>query len=329
MKCRICRSERVSELGRVEYYSGFDWPILECAECGCRFTPHEENVYERLHCNPNSRYGEYWKLWNRCKVAFDRCDSTALRDELSRVSKYKFVIDRVSELAAPVQLLEIGCARGHLTSYFIRKGYSVLGSDVSQSALDAARAAFGNYFAHADSPKIVSRAPYDVVYHTGTIGCVADPLGLTRKLLNMLKPGGILLFNAPNVESCCLPGQLWIDFAPPPDVVTLFRPGFWPRYFLDSGDVREDIEVCDEDRSTTAALQRVCRRVWNKPKPKPLDGSESVNAMESMPFVYRWGKPWHLIERSIVKAAVATRISGLVPRQPSEFGLFVTIRKRR
>jgi SAM-dependent methyltransferase len=329
MKCRICGSERANELGRVEYYSGFDWPIFECTECGCRFTPHEENVYERLHVNSNSRYGEYWEASKRCKAAFDRRDSGALRDELSRVSKYRFVIDRVSELTTPVQLLEIGCSRGYLTSYFILTGLSILGTDVSQSALDGARTAFGNHFALADSPEIASRAPYDVVYHTGMIGCVADPLGLTRKLLDMLKPGGILLFNAPNVESCCLPGQLWIDFAPPPDVVTVFRPGFWRRYFSEAGEVREDIEVCDENRSTTGALRWVCRRAWRKPEPKPLDGRESTKATEPPPFNYPWGRRWHLFERSVVKVAIATKIACLVPRQPSEFGMFVTIRKSR
>src|SRR5437660_518436 len=80
-----------------------------------------------------------------------------------------------------------------------------------------------------DDRAMDAMAPYDVVYHVGTIGCVADPLGMTKRLLGLLKPGGRLLFNVPNRDGCYLRGQLWIDAAPPPDVVTLFPSGFWRR----------------------------------------------------------------------------------------------------
>ena len=49
--------------------------------------------------------------------------------------------------------------------------------------------------------RIRAEAPYDFIYHVGMIGCVSDPVKLTRELLALLKPGGILLFNAPNFRN--------------------------------------------------------------------------------------------------------------------------------
>jgi len=44
--------------------------------------------------------------------------------------------------------------------------------------------------------------------------------------LNLLKSGGRLRSIAPNRDGCSLQDQLWFESAPPPDVVTLFPPGF-------------------------------------------------------------------------------------------------------
>jgi len=89
--------------------------------------------------------------------------------------------------------------RGYLTSHFILKGYSVLGADVSPSALEGGRAAFGDHFAMADSEAVRSRSPYDVIYHTGMIGFVANPLELTKTLLGMMNLE----------ESCCSTRRMW------------------------------------------------------------------------------------------------------------------------
>ena len=98
-------------------------------------------------------------------------------------------------------------------------GRPILGIDVSPEASTSARASFGDHFAVGLD---AAQPPYDVIYHVGLIGCVDDPIALTRRLLAMLKPGGLLLFNAPNRDALGLDGQLWLDSAPPPDLVTLF-----------------------------------------------------------------------------------------------------------
>ena len=146
-----------------------------------------------------------------CKTLFDKGDRSGLRSELSQASKYRFIIEQIDREPAEARILEVGCSRGHLTSIFILDRRRITGVDVSQKAVAAARAAFGDHFVLAGDPSIGARAPYDVIFHVGTIGCVADPVGMTRQWLDLLKPGGRLLFNAPNRDGCTLRGQLWFE----------------------------------------------------------------------------------------------------------------------
>jgi SAM-dependent methyltransferase len=203
--------------------------------------------------------------------------------------------------------------------------------DISESALTFARAAFGDHFVlHGDS-LVAQGAPYDVIYHVGTIGCVGDPLGLTRQLLSMLKPGGRLLFNSPNLQSCWLTNQLWIDAAPPPDLVSIFPPGFWKRRFADQAEVEELIEHCDANKGLVIGLRKLFGRKWKRPTAIPLDQSSDLYLTGSAGHTANGRSPrigeqaWRLFERSVAKLCRDTGLLRFVPKQPSEFGLFVTM----
>jgi SAM-dependent methyltransferase len=251
-------------IGEVEYYSGYRFAIYDCAGCRCRFTEHLDAIYEALHSNASSCYGLQLEMARTSKELFDDQDIVGLKRQLCVNPKYKFIIESIDDYPKTARILELGCSRGYLTSYFIAAGYDIIGADVSASVIDSAKADFGPYFFEATSPAIADRSPYDVIYHIGTIGCVADPIGLTCSLLRMLKPGGKLLFNAPNVNACWLKGQLWLDFAPPPDVVTLYMPGFWSRFFSIEAYVFEEIENCPPEYSLHVGLRKLIRR-WRPP----------------------------------------------------------------
>src|SRR5262249_36513319 len=155
---------------------------------------------------------------------------------------------------------------------------NITGVEVSPKAIAAATTAFGKHFVRAADPVVEAQVPYDLVFHVGTIGCVADPVGMTKRLLSLLKPGGRLLFNAPNRDGLTLRDQLWFESAPPPDVVTMFPPGFWRSHFADVAVVSEEIEYCAPEQSLLIALRRLGRRKWHKPVPMPLKESERWSA---------------------------------------------------
>jgi 2-polyprenyl-3-methyl-5-hydroxy-6-metoxy-1,4-benzoquinol methylase len=326
MICRVCGSANVTRLGKVEYYRGFSHEIYDCRDCHSRFTHHVE-VAEALHANANSCYGLQREIAQKLKKFFDEKNLKGLESELITNSKYKFIIDAIALYPKDARILEVGCSRGYLTSYFILAGRDITGGDISKSAIESANADFGNHFFSIDAPAIALRAPYDVIYHIGTIGCVADPVGLTRSLLRMLKPGGKLLFNAPNTEGCWLPGQLWIDFAPPPDVVTLYTPGFWTWAFSSDAFVREEVENCQPEDSLLIGLRRLMRR-WKPPK----QGSIEVSLMryQQGPEYVRtfFDKAWGFAERNALKTAKKTGVISYVPLQPTPYGYYVTLTKK-
>jgi SAM-dependent methyltransferase len=234
----------------------------------------------------------------------------------------------VEQRSRDIRLLEAGCSRGYLTSYFILAGYTITGADISREAIAGAKEAFGDRFVMSDSTAIEKGAPYDVIYHVGTIGCVSDPLSFTWDLLKMLKPGGQLFFNTPNADSCWLKGQLWIDAAPPPDVVTLFRRGFWRKRFSSVADVTEEVEMCAPDEAFKIGLRNFFGRRWRRPRPLPLD--ESVNDYQQGRLEHDNGKNsvWHLFERGSLKVGGAIYLPHLAPQQPTPFGLFVKMTKK-
>ena len=150
-----------------------------------------------------SYYSHYKNFAQECHAYFARGEKEKLERFLTSVSKYKFIIERAAVEPPTARRLEIGSSRGYLTSYFILNDRHILGVDVSSEAVENARALYGDHFE--------AEGPYDIVYHVGLIGCVADPVKLTRDLLSLLRPGGRLLFNAPNRAARHLAGQVWID----------------------------------------------------------------------------------------------------------------------
>ena len=208
LRCRICGSNSIDSRGTVDFYFDYNWPIYDCEDCGCRFTSHDGSTYDLLYSERSSCYSRYSVQAEVCKILFDRGDRAGLRAELSKGSKYRFIIEQIDCEPSDARILEIGSSQGHLTSYFILTGRRITGVDVSPRAVAAASAAFGNHFVRAGDPSIVARAPYDVIFHVGTIGCVADPIGMTRHCLELLKSGGRLLFNAPNRDGCLLAGSI-------------------------------------------------------------------------------------------------------------------------
>ena len=236
----------------------------------------------------------------------------------------RFIIDQTDHAPAGARLLEIGCSRGQLTSYFILAQRDVIGVDASPTALAAAAAVFGDHFSMVGDPRIQERGPYDIIYHVGTIGCVADPICMTQDLLSMLKPGGRLLFNAPNREACVLRDQLWFDTAPPPDVVTLFPAGFWQQRFADFAEVEETVEYETPMQSALIALRIMTGLRWHKPLPIALQNSDQLSTTAPTGS----DRLWNNFERLVRRLGPLTGLLGLAPARPQEYGLFVKMQKR-
>src|SRR5688572_30427753 len=168
--CRICGSSRVVRRGRVEYLKDFRLPVIDCDACGCRFTMHDATVHDRFHQGRTlSYYDEYSGLAARCESLFAAGNADGLKRELERWPKYRFIIEQVSRAPKHARILEVGSSRGYLAAYFILTGRPIRGVDVSDAAVQSARAAFGDHFSTDDAPDAYTGRPFDIVYHVGLI----------------------------------------------------------------------------------------------------------------------------------------------------------------
>lgn len=237
MICRICGCKTVQVVGTYKPYLDYECSIYDCKSCGCRFAPYDESIYEKLHRSTGSTYDSHDKLAMKAEHLFKRKDIEGLKKYLIKVPKYKFIIDTIEKHSVINKIVEVGCSKGYLTAYFILKGFDVKGMDISPTAIQDANRRFGHNFVLSNDPAIEKNAPYDAIYHVGTIGCVKSPRDFTKYLLTLLKPNGLLLFNSPNVCACLETGRAWVSGTPPPDLVTLFKEEFWKNNFVETADV--------------------------------------------------------------------------------------------
>ncbi|NNC91981.1 MAG: methyltransferase domain-containing protein [Acidimicrobiia bacterium] len=229
--------------------------------------------------------------------------------------KYRFIIEQLEAHSPGGRVMEVGSSKGQLTAYLRAAGFDALGVDVSSSAVERATELFGDYYAAPDSPRVRDSEPFDAIVHAGTIGCVESPAQFTRNLLTKLRSGGLLAFNAPNVDVCRQENKLWPRNAEPPDLVTLFQPSWFEDEFASDATVTVKLESL----RGIARLRRAAQRVRGVTEARIPSAPQATHALGGAP-VHRVSARWRarllqLVERS--------RVAELLPTVSAEFGTHV------
>lgn len=323
-QCTVCASSQVKLLGSLKPYKDYCTNIYECLDCESYFTQRDEGIYEKLHRNERSSYSQHSTLAQEVLGFFRSADIDKLQAHVAESVVHSFIINSINNHQNAEKILELGCSKGHFGSYFILAGYKYSGVDISPTAVAQATAHFGEHFLCATDPRVNQNAPYDVVYHVGTIGCVESPIEFIKRNLTLLRRGGLLLFNAPNVNACKRFKDLWVSQTTPPDLVTLFKPDIWKSEF---NDLAEVAVVITPERAP-AALKKIWRKIKHGTtvlSQKQSIYSTKVAANISITDVnYRESPLTHAIKRTVLKVAEPLLEKSI----PAEFGVLVTMRKR-
>lgn len=316
--CRICKNESVKKLGEYKPYSEYKYDVYDCPNCGCRFVWRGKDIHESLHSTPQSPYSFQAVLASEVQNYWQRKETYKLRKFLSKTPKFKFVIDKILEISPnDKSILEVGCSKGYLTAYFLLSGYNIVGVDISPTAIETAIVNFGNHFQVVKDEDFSHFGKFDVIYHVGTIGCVNNPIKFTHNLLDILKPNGKLLFNAPNILAVIEMNAIWTT-TPPPDLITIFPESFWYKFFLDTPDVEITYEPYDHKSNLTKHLRKLLGMPYIDPKVVSIYDVNHMPA-SSRPFVKKVGS---------IAFRVAPYITRyLIPRYASDFGMFVCMTK--
>lgn len=325
MICRVCQSRAVTRVAGYQPYPDYACEVYDCYECRCRFVPHDEGAHRMLHRCRAGGYASHSSLAQAVADAIDLGRPGEARRLLRRIPKARWVIDGLERRHPPgARVVEVGCSEGALAGYLKARGFDVLGIDVAEDAIRAARQRFGDRFVTSDDPRIEGLNSVDAICHTGTIGCVADPIGMTRRWLRMLRSGGDLIFNAPDVRAARHCGQIWVHSTAPPDLVTLFPPQFWQR-FHDLAVVRVKLH-----RGTSWARVRGFIE-WVRGQAGPAGSSvplfadqEDLAPQRKRPAAW----PYEAVYSMARASAAVTQVGKLLPVGPAEFGVHVRMTRR-
>jgi ubiquinone/menaquinone biosynthesis C-methylase UbiE len=120
------------------------------------------------------------------------------------VSRKRFAIELL-EATVPrgARVLDVGCATGELTEEMIRRGYDVMGIDISEAMIDYAGAHHGrDRFRVGDIEQLpFPDNSFDAVMCLGVVAYLETDVRALGEIRRVLKPGGRAMIATPNLVS--------------------------------------------------------------------------------------------------------------------------------
>jgi len=175
--------------------------IVRCSDCGL------------LYMNPRPDLSELPVIYPSHYAPYNVEDNYDDRQRRSLYYKmrYKGVLSFIEKSMLnlfpdkrDIVMLDIGCADGHTLSCFKRIGFfniDTYGVDISAEAVEKTRAKGHKVYLGRFEDVDLPLSFFDFVYASHVIEHVPDPKAFTRKVYDLLKPGGIFGFWTPNTAS--------------------------------------------------------------------------------------------------------------------------------
>jgi len=188
--CALCGSRRTRP-----YAVKFDLGIVSCRRCGLVYAEPrlgEEDLLKRY--SAEYLYGEYLPVFRADRSGFDL--------ELVR-GHYALYLALAGRVFAPgKRLLDVGCGPGFFLKAAAGLGWEAEGVEISPSAAEYAAAVLGvpvrrTKLEEAGFPE----AAFDVVTMLDAIEHLGDPSAALAVARRVLKPGGRLILNTPDLGS--------------------------------------------------------------------------------------------------------------------------------
>ena len=202
--CLLCGN---SEARGVFYVRDINWLtegdfcIVKCLSCGLVYMnpmPDEARLPEF--------YGrEYFQRSEACYLdkSLKKIIERAFSGRLNLIQKYK----------KTGRVLDVGCGDGSFLKYLKREGYDVVGVDISESAVAAARNELGaSLCVQSALPEAgFASKSFDVICFFEVLEHLYRPVDVLIEARRILKDDGILVISVPNFNSFerILLGRLW------------------------------------------------------------------------------------------------------------------------
>lgn len=253
--CPVCQSDQFKTIhshltDNVFFVAGGMWTLNQCSSCKCAFLnprpklssigkaygyyythasgePRDElnrltgyRYLRRLMSNgySNVTYGTSYSPASRLGVLVAR-----LLPSQREIIDVQFRYLPKPKLGQ--KLLDVGCGNGAFLSLAKQAGWEVVGIDADHVAVDVCRKSDLNVY-HGSVDALTNFSEYfDAITLSHVIEHVHDPVSFLSSIYKLLKPGGYLYIDTPNLSSfgAWRFGRNWRGLEPPRHLV-LFNP---------------------------------------------------------------------------------------------------------
>ncbi len=216
------------------------WPMRRCSSCGLLWldprpaASEVAKIYRNYHTHAVAATGQQRLSWLRRAIleqawadryGYPAPALTAARRRLARLARLAPGVAAGATLEVMgldrrwgSRLLDVGCGSGRFMDQMRSLGWTTAGVEVDAVAASHARHAFGLDVREGTLHDAgFADASFDVVTLSHVIEHVADPVGLLRECLRVLRPGGHMVVTTPNSASLGhrLFGAAWRGLEPP------------------------------------------------------------------------------------------------------------------
>jgi len=186
--CNSCESRAATAYCSAPSHYGPElFQIVKCRNCGLIFV------------NPRIARKEE-EIALRVPVPIDPSPA----EINGRTAACRFLLGKISRYRSGGRLLDFGCGRGFLVHEAARAGWNAYGVELNSTRAEAANVYWGTdriLSWNLDTLKMHFGAYFDVINASQVFEHLTDPLGTARDLAALLKVGGILSLDVPNVGS--------------------------------------------------------------------------------------------------------------------------------
>ena len=217
--CNLCGHNNFREVFKHKLLIS---PLLQCSKCGLvcvDISRSRELIQDRQGQEErNKAYAEQTRLGH--EKLFIRLDLEHAERQ-NRKANFEARVQMInSEWARPtesIRLLEVGCGEGLFLEQARRYGYTVIGVEPNQKSAAFAREVFGlHVLAKTLAEATISQDSIDIGVLLHVIEHLPDPNAVVSKMRKILRKGGLLVIETPNIDS--LPFKIlrkkWRQFLP-------------------------------------------------------------------------------------------------------------------
>jgi 2-polyprenyl-3-methyl-5-hydroxy-6-metoxy-1,4-benzoquinol methylase len=207
MACVICGGQKYSIQARVK-----NVVYVRCEQCDLVYQKElpKNEVVEHLYGQENESYFVS-DTKNANHITGEAWLRTTARFFIRQIEQYH---DRPWDIT---NFLDFGCGTGILLSELQAQGATVCGVEMSPWACEYGRTHFGLTMHNEDIMTVrLAENSFDLITMSHVIEHLPNPQNIVNRVVELLKPNGLLMIATPNVDSigARLFGERWLYYLP-------------------------------------------------------------------------------------------------------------------